>query len=74
MRSNLEITLEDADRGFKRQHFILADGSRREWLATEYEYTRRRDIAATDRHRLCPQRASDKLTWRDAGARVVQRG
>jgi hypothetical protein len=40
MRSDLEITMQGADHGLKRQHFILSDGTGREWLAAQYEYTR----------------------------------
>ena len=41
LRSNLEITRESETHEFVRQRFITADGTGREWLATQYEYTRR---------------------------------
>jgi hypothetical protein len=36
------ITRAGADRELKQQHFIQADGTGVEWLAVQYEYTRRR--------------------------------
>ncbi|MGE5803389.1 MAG: hypothetical protein ACM358_14175 [Gemmatimonadota bacterium] len=41
MRSNLVLTQDGADHEFARQHWIIADGTEREWLAVEYEYTRK---------------------------------
>lgn len=41
MRSNYVITRESDDHEFARQFWTRADGSGREWLAVEYEYTRR---------------------------------
>ena len=42
IRSNLEITRESDDREFVRQFWVQSDGTGREWLAVEYEYTRLR--------------------------------
>jgi hypothetical protein len=42
MRSNLLITRKNADHEIFQQYFIASDGSEREWLAVQYEYTRRR--------------------------------
>jgi hypothetical protein len=41
-RSDMVITRQGPDRELKQQHFIQADGSGVEWLAVQYEYTRRR--------------------------------
>jgi hypothetical protein len=41
-RSDMVITRAGADRELKQQHFIKADGTGVEWLAVQYEYTRRR--------------------------------
>ncbi len=40
MQSDLRITPLSATHEFKQQHFILADGTAREWLAVQYEYRR----------------------------------
>lgn len=40
-RSNFVITKDGADHEFGRQFWNQADGTGREWLAVEYEYTRR---------------------------------
>lgn len=42
IRSNLEITRDSDDHEFVRQYWVQSDGTGREWLAVEYEYTRRR--------------------------------
>lgn len=42
MRSSYVLTLTRADHETARQYWIQADGTGREWLAVEYEYTRRR--------------------------------
>jgi hypothetical protein len=42
MRSNLVITRTSDDRDLAQQYWIAADGTGREWLAVQYEYTRRR--------------------------------
>src|SRR6266540_1687355 len=42
MRSNYVITRENDDHEFARQFWTRADGTGREWLAVEYEYTRKR--------------------------------
>lgn len=42
MRSNYVITRETNDHEFARQFWTRADGSGREWLAVQYEYTRKR--------------------------------
>jgi hypothetical protein len=42
MRSNYVITRENNDHEFARQFWTRADGSGREWLAVQYEYTRKR--------------------------------
>jgi hypothetical protein len=41
IRSNLEISRESDDHEFIRQFWVQADGTGRQWLAVEYEYTRR---------------------------------
>jgi hypothetical protein len=41
MRSNLVLTSDGDDRETSRQYFIAADGTGREWLAVQYDYTRR---------------------------------
>lgn len=41
LRSDMIITRQNADRELKQQHFILADGGGKEWLAVQHEYTRR---------------------------------
>jgi hypothetical protein len=40
MQSDMRITSQSPDRELKRQHFIVADGTAREWLAVQYEYRR----------------------------------
>jgi hypothetical protein len=40
-RSDMVISRPGADRELKQQHFIQANGSGTEWLAVQYEYTRR---------------------------------
>jgi hypothetical protein len=40
IRSNLVITRPDEDHEIVRQYWITPDGSEREWLAVEYDYTR----------------------------------
>ena len=42
IRSNLEIIRESDSHEFVRQYWMQADGTARQWLAVEYEYTRRR--------------------------------
>jgi hypothetical protein len=42
MRSNYVISRDSDDHEFARQFWTRADGSGREWLAVQYEYTRRR--------------------------------
>jgi hypothetical protein len=42
MRSNYVIKRESADHEFARQFWTRADGTGREWLAVQYEYTRKR--------------------------------
>jgi hypothetical protein len=42
IRSNLEIARDSDDHEFVRQYWVQADGTAREWLAVEYEYTRRK--------------------------------
>ena len=42
IRSNLVITRDGDDHEFARQYWITSDGTEREWLAVQYEYTRRR--------------------------------
>jgi hypothetical protein len=41
MRSDMVITRPAADHEFKRQHFAIADGTGKTWLAVQYEYRRR---------------------------------
>jgi hypothetical protein len=41
MRSDMVITRAAADHEFKRQHFTMADGTGKTWLAVQYEYRRR---------------------------------
>jgi hypothetical protein len=41
-RSDLVITRQGANRELKQQHFVQANGTGVEWLAVQYEYTRRR--------------------------------
>ncbi|HEV8577664.1 MAG TPA: DUF1579 family protein [Thermoanaerobaculia bacterium] len=41
MRSDMVITHPSADHELKQQHFVMADGTGKEWLAVQYEYTRR---------------------------------
>ena len=41
MRSDMVITRPAADHEFKRQHFTMADGTGKSWLAVQYEYRRR---------------------------------
>lgn len=40
-RSDLVVTRTSVDHEVFQQHFIAFDGSEREWLAVQYEYTRR---------------------------------
>jgi hypothetical protein len=40
-RSNFVITRESDDHEIAQQYFIPSDGTGREWLAVQYEYTRR---------------------------------
>jgi hypothetical protein len=40
MQSDMRITNQSPDRELKQQHFIVADGTAREWLAVQYEYRR----------------------------------
>jgi hypothetical protein len=42
MRSNYVITRESDDHEFARQFWTRADGTGQEWLAVQYEYTRKR--------------------------------
>jgi hypothetical protein len=42
MRSNFVVTRESDNHETMRQYFIAADGTGREWLAVQYDYTRRR--------------------------------
>jgi hypothetical protein len=42
MRSNYVISREGDDHEFARQFWTRADGTGREWLAVQYEYTRKR--------------------------------
>jgi hypothetical protein len=42
MRSNYVITRESDDHEFARQSWAMADGTGQEWVAVEYEYTRKR--------------------------------
>jgi uncharacterized protein DUF1579 len=41
VRSDMVITRAAADHEFKRQHFTMADGTGKTWLAVQYEYRRR---------------------------------
>jgi len=41
LRMDETINFEDPDHVVKEQHFILADGSGKSWLAHRYEYTKR---------------------------------
>jgi hypothetical protein len=41
VRSNLVITRDSDNHEVSRQYFIAADGTGREWLAVQYDYTRR---------------------------------
>ncbi|HET8938010.1 MAG TPA: DUF1579 family protein [Polyangiales bacterium] len=43
MRSDMIITHKDADHELKQQHFALANGTGAEWLAVQYQYTRRKN-------------------------------
>jgi len=40
MQSDMRITSQSPGRELKQQHFIVADGTAREWLAVQYEYRR----------------------------------
>jgi len=40
MQSDMRITTSAPGRELKQQHFILADGTARDWLAVQYEYRR----------------------------------
>jgi Protein of unknown function (DUF1579) len=40
MQSDMRITTQSPGRELKQQHFIVADGTAREWLAVQYEYRR----------------------------------
>jgi hypothetical protein len=42
VRSTFVITRNGTDRQLKQQYWVQADGSGREWLAVQYEYTRKR--------------------------------
>lgn len=42
MRSDFVITRESDDRDVARQHWVRADGTGREWVAVQYEFTRKR--------------------------------
>ena len=42
VRSNFVITRDTDDHDFGRQYWVQADGEGQEWLAVQYEYTRRR--------------------------------
>ncbi|MDR6940852.1 hypothetical protein J2W55_000680 [Mucilaginibacter pocheonensis] len=42
LRMDETINFEDPDHVVKEQHFILADGSGKSWLAHRYEYTKRK--------------------------------
>lgn len=42
VRSNLVITRDSDDHDLAQQYFIQADGTGREWLAVQYDYTRRK--------------------------------
>jgi hypothetical protein len=42
MRSNLVMTRDSDNHEVAQQYWIAADGTGREWLAVQYEYTRRR--------------------------------
>ncbi|WP_394820887.1 hypothetical protein [Pendulispora albinea] len=41
-RSNFVITRDSEDHEFGRQYWIQSDGTAQEWLAVQYEYTRKR--------------------------------
>jgi hypothetical protein len=40
MQSDMRITSQSPDRELEQQHFIVADGTAREWPAVQYEYRR----------------------------------
>ena len=42
LRMDETINFEDRDHFIKEQHFILADGTGKSWLAHRYEYTQRK--------------------------------
>ena len=42
LRMDETINFEDPDHVIKEQHFVLADGSGKSWLAHRYEYTKRK--------------------------------
>ena len=42
MVSDTVITRPDDDHDLKRQHVVMANGTRAEWLFAQYEYARRR--------------------------------
>ena len=42
MRSDLVIKRDADDHDLAQQHWVQADGTGQEWLAVQYEYTRRR--------------------------------
>jgi hypothetical protein len=42
MRSNLVLTRPSADKELAQQYWVSADGTGREWLAVQYEYSRKR--------------------------------
>jgi len=41
VRSNLVVTRDGNDHQVKEQHWVLADGTGREWVAVRYEYRRK---------------------------------
>lgn len=40
MQPDLQVTTQSPDHELKQQHFILADGTARQWPAVQYEYRR----------------------------------
>ena len=49
MQSDMLITTQPPDRELKQQHFIVADGTARQWLAVQYEYRRQQRTSAARR-------------------------
>jgi hypothetical protein len=45
IRSDLAIKRDTDDHDLSQQHWIRADGTGQEWLAVQYEYTRKRDAS-----------------------------